>query len=1166
MMTVPRDFADSIVRVSLSGSSGTGFFVSPGIVLTCAHVSRHGTGTRVVVEYDGQRLDGIVVAQSPEHIGSNVFAPYPDLAVIHVVNPPTHPCVILDSGMPSNEARLYTVGYTTTLPGKVGFEPATFTYVGPHEVQDGSFLKLSTGEAVGGMSGGPLLDLERGVVCGVMKTSRAPDTDRGGWATPVTAAERVYPGLLKANQTFHSDSPDVHRILRDYAETLKALLPQQYPKKLNTIRLASDMTVAVVQDVWNVTNDYDIGLYSSYRGRGEEVHNAFAALHSSPGVSVLLGDPGGGKTTILAGYCAYTILHHAKLALFVRIPDLVMAAARCHLSTSIDALELVTREWASQFGIEHSPATSASLMRRLVESGEAIIALDGLDEVHSPSLRGTAAQLIHLLAESPAKLLISSRLTGYSPLAVASKTYFVMPFEVGGTEDFARLWFADRAEAEAADAQLERALRAMKDSRLADACRTPVVAGLVCIVAETQEIRDSVSGLYHQYVNLHLRRAWKSPELQRITAAELGQAAKDAQDLAWAMATAPTPNSGPSWLDHVSLSWLIDVAGLEPRVVNLYELDGLLVAFGTAPPNDSLAQEVRWLHRTIHEHLTGWRLRAWLQRDLETALVFLRQSFARSQWRVPHEHMAEQLGDSPVFRSILDRVLDEAYERDTPSQLLAVSALQLSLSSGSAHRLKEMVSYAVRSHSWHALSEFIDAKLVCIEDVTEQIASVPIAPRRYGWGLQRLLRHVPAGPDKITLARHLQERAEDPGEWDSFIVECIAEMEPIRGAQAALDAIDTHNDVFTGVWNQAPDHIGDMLSSALWRTIQQGKRAFRRVLFAVAETDNKNIIDRIRNELITAAEPCPMFVAFLDGYTKHRPLGEELVDLNDSEIRESLGGHWEPEISYILGYCAGYCGRLEESQLTAWVRVGYAAGAADALRSSGTSPKDVIGTFHAFSQLPLPSVPEAALELRRSLEWIREGRAQISEVEAFYRFIFSPGLVTINSNLWILPWFDAAYFHEVRNSIDGLLILELGREKFATLEFSAPSFEPQQVCAIFAEGLGVFLNQRLNDRQDERTRATYRDLFLELVDMLVATESNVDFHHSDMEFYQLLPSAEILDLVSCVCKKLPDFASEDNARQLAEYLERNMLMSDQPAEVFNLLCRESFGLRAVHFA
>jgi hypothetical protein len=191
-----------IVRIATGGGGGTGFFVAPDTVLTCAHVVNVNPGDAVSVFWGDRVLRGKVTARYPGETPSHGPFPYPDLAVIEVPAGTGNLCAALDTGFPELDTRLHSRGFTTTWSPLPTEEPSTFTYEGRQETGNGALLKLSSGEAVPGMSGSPLLDLTRGVVCGVLKTSRALGTDRGGWGVPARAVAEFLPEVIKANRDY----------------------------------------------------------------------------------------------------------------------------------------------------------------------------------------------------------------------------------------------------------------------------------------------------------------------------------------------------------------------------------------------------------------------------------------------------------------------------------------------------------------------------------------------------------------------------------------------------------------------------------------------------------------------------------------------------------------------------------------------------------------------------------------------------------------------------------------------------------------------------------------------------------------------------------------------------------------------------------------------------
>jgi hypothetical protein len=62
-------------------------------------------------------------------------------------------------------------------------------------VEGDGYLKLKAGQAAPGLSGAPLVCPARRAVVGVVTATRDPDTDMGGWASPVGALLAGGPGV-----------------------------------------------------------------------------------------------------------------------------------------------------------------------------------------------------------------------------------------------------------------------------------------------------------------------------------------------------------------------------------------------------------------------------------------------------------------------------------------------------------------------------------------------------------------------------------------------------------------------------------------------------------------------------------------------------------------------------------------------------------------------------------------------------------------------------------------------------------------------------------------------------------------------------------------------------------------------------------------------------------
>src|SRR5689334_7297995 len=96
---------DCTVKVTVSGEhKGTGFFVAPRLVLTCAHVveaAHQQENIPVEISWRGQVI--------PAQIYEFRDVSYPDLALLQI-KVPDHPCVLLHGGA-EPFSLLYTYGY-----------------------------------------------------------------------------------------------------------------------------------------------------------------------------------------------------------------------------------------------------------------------------------------------------------------------------------------------------------------------------------------------------------------------------------------------------------------------------------------------------------------------------------------------------------------------------------------------------------------------------------------------------------------------------------------------------------------------------------------------------------------------------------------------------------------------------------------------------------------------------------------------------------------------------------------------------------------------------------------------------------------------------------------------------------------------------------------------
>jgi hypothetical protein len=206
---------------------GSGFFVAPNWVLTCAHVAFGGEGGEVTVVYESgpgrgtSAVPGEVAATLPEGAAPDARGnwPAPDLALVRLREPVDHACVYISERPAAyyGEDKVFYAGWTV-MGGRL--QPLD----GPLSVQGtlggwsaGVQIRLGHNDLPPGVSGGPVIDPVRGEVIGVLK-SRS-DQGSGGTSTgieqlrglPVPRGgiraeyDDLYQAVFHAHDRYHRD-------------------------------------------------------------------------------------------------------------------------------------------------------------------------------------------------------------------------------------------------------------------------------------------------------------------------------------------------------------------------------------------------------------------------------------------------------------------------------------------------------------------------------------------------------------------------------------------------------------------------------------------------------------------------------------------------------------------------------------------------------------------------------------------------------------------------------------------------------------------------------------------------------------------------------------------------------------------------------------------------
>jgi tetratricopeptide (TPR) repeat protein len=191
------ELARYVVRIDTSDGKprGSGFFVAPGWVLTCAHVVEGLQDVVLVPAIGGQPLGGTVAARSqdpPARWKSSLW-PFPDLALVSFASGPNQACVLLDVGPPGQDRDCLAWGYARreSTVDPVG-SPAALRYVG---AEGDGYLTFKADVVLPGMSGAPLVCPDRRAVVGVVTGTRNRQAAMGGWAAPIGVLTNGGPGI-----------------------------------------------------------------------------------------------------------------------------------------------------------------------------------------------------------------------------------------------------------------------------------------------------------------------------------------------------------------------------------------------------------------------------------------------------------------------------------------------------------------------------------------------------------------------------------------------------------------------------------------------------------------------------------------------------------------------------------------------------------------------------------------------------------------------------------------------------------------------------------------------------------------------------------------------------------------------------------------------------------
>lgn len=220
--------------------------------------------------------------------------------------------------------------------------------------------------------------------------------------------------------------------------------------------------------------------------------------------TVLLGDPGAGKTT-----AANVLLHYHATDPTRRVPFLV-----------------TLREFAAQDPPERSVATHiehrldnfyqcpapAGLVHLLLLTGRALVIFDGLDELLDPSRRADVTARVERFADQYplARVLVTSRQVGYDQARLDDRQfarYRIGRFADAQVGEYVRKWFAQEEGIESAQASQWAIAFLDESAATPDLRANPLMLALMCILYRGEgSLPRNRAEVYEQCANLLFRK------------------------------------------------------------------------------------------------------------------------------------------------------------------------------------------------------------------------------------------------------------------------------------------------------------------------------------------------------------------------------------------------------------------------------------------------------------------------------------------------------------------------------------------------------------------------------------------------------------------------------------------------------------------------------------
>jgi hypothetical protein len=616
---------------------GSGFFVAPRIVATCAHVVERDD--RLVVRWEGPDLVGRVLVREPESRDGRRYYPPPDIAFVGVETL-DNPSAYLEASPLGRDVRtLFVEGFSAVNPSdEVGLERRTVPVLGE---SDQRYILLDDRHIVPGMSGSPIVEYEGSEsVRGMLKSGRLA---QGNSAYMIPAWQ--IRGLFRRRKS------DLRAHMRDRP----ALVRPRPRTPLHTLLTAQrEVAQRYPYRVAGLTRRDPPPLSSVYveqRTRSSSTTETAVAIspielfhrHRN---ALIVGGPGGGKSTLIQQLVAASAAWWLDDSQPTKRPPLgpvvaVRAAAQDLLGHG-PWYESLARAVADDLGGRLDFTLEPEHFERPpVPGADWLVLVDGLDEVLD---RGIRRELVDVLGfrvsryGSTTRFVVASRPLDdreFARLRTSLTTsdrgrrlgeYDLRPFDREMVRRFAGNWFRPE-QGEQSPVEPADFLEAITTAGLAPLVEVPLLATIAAIVFEekpTLPLPLDRAGLYETFVMVLLTMRNRRRDVRAALREQLAPLGQRAEALGERML-----DDRLDCLSHLAVrllrhgerprdslpAWIEKTYGRTPVGVTRDHMRDLLVETGLVA---AYGEDLVFIHQSFAEYLASLLLvgefdpKAWL--------------------------------------------------------------------------------------------------------------------------------------------------------------------------------------------------------------------------------------------------------------------------------------------------------------------------------------------------------------------------------------------------------------------------------------------------------------------------------------------------------------------------------------------------------------------------